>query len=201
MVNKLHELLPAYAQDTENAEINYALAIEYEAIGQTATAISFFLRAAERTDKLILAYECMLKIGLCFERQGKRGNSARGAFFHAINILPGRPEAYFLLARFYERAGDHVFGYTYAQLGLLVPEGQKPLRSYVEYPGRYGLLFQKAVSAWWWGKSDESRKLFLDLWNKYMMDDSHKTAVEKNLKQLNVPYVIREFHSNVEVIR
>lgn len=192
MYNQLTELLREYALDTENAEKNYVVGLVYESMNQTAAAISFFLRAAELTKDDFLAYECMLKIGLCFERQGKRGNSVRGAFKHALCILPRRPEAYFLASRYYERTGDHVSGYLYANQGLTFADfNTPPLRGWVEYPGKYGLVFQKAVSAWWWGKPDESRALFLDLWNNYVLDANHKSAVENNLKTLNVPYNVR----------
>lgn len=192
-MGKMNDLIAQYAQNTENAEINFALALEYEAIGQTASALSYFLRASERTTDTLLAYECLLKIGLCFERQGKRGNSVRGAYKHAVCLLPKRPEAYFLLARYYERTGDHVSGYLFAEQGLyFCDSGYEPkLRTNVEFPGKYALIFQKAVSAWWWGKPDESRRLFLELWDNHPLDDIHKVAVENNLKTLNVPYTTK----------
>lgn len=187
--NKLIEAIKAYATDPENAEKNYALALLYEEREQTAAAISYFLRAAERTDIDSLAYECLLKIGLCFERQGGRNNSVRGAYKHAVCLLPHRPEAYFLLARFYERCGDHVAGYLFAEQGLTLANSDAPkLRGWVEYPGSYGLTFQKAVSAWWWGKPDLSRKLLTELWNDPTLDANHREATENNLKKLNVPY-------------
>jgi FkbM family methyltransferase len=203
-MDNLTRAIREYALDTENAEKNYTVATIYESIDQTAAAISFYLRTAELTKDDLLAYECMLKIGLCFERQGKRGNSVRGAYKHALCILPRRPEAYFLLARYYERIGDHVSGYLFAEQGLkfavldcnpLMKYSDincKPLRYWVEYPGSYGLLFQKAVSSWWWGKPDECRALFLELWNKYpQLDANHKKAVENNLNQLKIPFNIK----------
>jgi len=194
-MDKLTQLLEKYARDPNNADLNYNIAREYEIIGQTASAISFFLRAAERTQDKTLSYECLCKIGLCFDRQGKRDNSTRGAYKAALVLIPTRPEAYFLLARHYERKGDHVLGYMFAEQGLtFTNDSQFRLRSSVEYPGRYGFIFQKAVSAWWWGKPDESRNLFLHLWNEYDMDEMHTTAVEKNLQNLGVPYTKKIRH-------
>ena len=34
--------------------------------------------------------------------------------------------------------------------------------SNVEYFGKSGIIFEKAVCAWWWGKGDESRSLFFN---------------------------------------
>jgi len=186
-MSKLNELISTYALNTEDANRNYNLAIFYESIGQTAAAISFFLRAAERTDDTNLAYECLLKIGLCFEKQTGRNNSVRGAYKHAICLMPKRPEAYFLLARYYERTQDHVDAYTHAEMGLVVADfNQKPLRSSVEYPGKYGLVFEKAVSAWWWGKPKECRRLLQELKNEYgsVMDSQHWQATQHNLMRL-----------------
>ena len=41
----LEQRLYEYVNDVENPEKNYNLAIEYENIGQTASALSFFLRS------------------------------------------------------------------------------------------------------------------------------------------------------------
>lgn len=183
-LKSLNEMLVFYAKDPENDQINYTLGLLYDSLEQTAAAISYFLRAAERTNNKNLAYECLLKIGLCFERQGKRGNTVRGAYDRALCLMPKRPEAYFLISRFYERTGDHVNGYMFAELGLtFADENQIPLRSNVEYPGRYGLIFEKAVCSWWWGKPDECRQLLQTLKNEYIMDDIHRVAVERNIRQ------------------
>lgn len=187
-MDNLVRLLNRFARNPDDAEVNYQIAIEYESMGQTAGALSYFLRAAERTSDQTLAYECLLKIGLCFDRQGRRDNSTRGAYKHAIVLLPERPEAYFLLSRHYERRSDHVLGYMFAEQGLQFSKEGKPLRSSVDYPGRFGLVFQKAVSSWWWGKPDECRRLFLDLWNNYNLDEVHRISVENNLKQLGIDY-------------
>jgi tetratricopeptide (TPR) repeat protein len=188
-MHELNEALTTYIQDTENPESNFQLALIYESLGQTASACSYFLRVADRTNDKNLAYECLLKIGLCLARQGNRNNSVRGAFKHAVCLLPRRPEAYFLLARFYEKTNDHVDSYTTAELGLQFADfNQFPLRSNVEYPGRYGLIFQKSVSSWWWGKPAECRSLLQVLKNEYAheMDGPHFQATQGNLTRLGV---------------
>lgn len=201
-MDKLTRAIREYALDPENAEKNYTVARLYEDIGQTAAAISYFLRAAERTNDNLLAYECLLKIGLCFDRQGKRGNTVRGAFEQALVLMAKRPEAYFLLARYYERIGDHVAGYRFAEQGLTFCGGHydPPLRSWVEFPGKYGLVFQKAVSAWWWGRPAECRRLFQDLKSiAHTLDKNHYDAVQRNLTSLgcgSIEHAIRTYHKS-----
>lgn len=187
MVN-LMNCLQNYIQNTEDAEANFAIANAYYNYGHTAPAISFYLRAAERTSNKLLAYECMLKIGLCFELQGNRVNSVRGAYKHAIVILPKRPEAYYLLSRINEKTNWHIESYMYAEMGLVHADidQEEQLRTDVQYPGKYGLIFEKAVSAWWWGRLEECKKLFVHLKYHYLLDKVHLEAVNNNIAQLGI---------------
>lgn len=188
-MNNLSQILIGFAKNPESPDANYLCARAYEELGQTSAAIGWYLRVAERTDNANLAYECLCRIGLCFEKQTRRNNTVRVFYKHAIVLLPNRPEAYFLLARFYERHGDHVSGYLFAEQGLKNADfNQTPLRNGVEYPGKYGLVFQKMVSSWWWGKQDECRTLLVELKNNYrhVMDPNHINAVQNNLNRLGI---------------
>jgi hypothetical protein len=101
--------------------------------------------------------------------------------------MPKRPEAYFLLARFHERRSQWNDCYKYASLALSICDFDcQPLKSDIEYPGYFGLVFEKAVSSWWWGKNDECRELLLTLLNDYDLDDGHYQAVVNNLKLFNI---------------
>jgi len=190
MDEQLKYLLKQYIDDPEDANRNYALGMKYYSMGHTASAFSYLLRAAERTDSSQIAYECLCTLGLCFEIQGGRQGSARVMFKHAISLMPNRPEAYFLLSRSYEKHGEYVDAYTTASIGLEIVNSEKYfdidlLKMKVQYPGKYGLIFEKAVSAWWWGKWEESIDLFKDLWLHYDMDETHTNAVRANLERLN----------------
>lgn len=184
--DSLDAKLRAYFGDPEDPENNWTLGCHYQKIGQTASAVSFFIRAAERTDDKLLQYESMIRAALCFMAQGTRGLSVRGLLHRAMTILPKRPEAYFLLARWWEREAQiesWVNCYSYASIAeQLCDRDCPPLRTWVEYPGWYGILFEKAVSAWWVGQCEESRDIFLHLLKSYKLDGSHYTAVVNNLR-------------------
>lgn len=185
----LLDALYEYVKDCENPELNFNLALEYKKIGQTASSISFFIRSADRTNNLELSYECLLHCAECFIAQDRRDNTVRGLYKHAISILPKRPEAYFLLARFEEKKSQFDNTYMLSSMALEVCDFEsKPLIHQLGYPGKYGLIFEKAVSSYWWGKGEESRKLFLDLYYNYwnILDQSHKDAVQANIKNLNI---------------
>lgn len=188
-MSNIQHCLNEYILDPENAEKNFALAVEYFDLKQTASAISFYLRAAERTDDKILSYSCLLRIADCFELQGNRDNTVRGVYKHMLCLLPERPEAYFLLSRFNERRQWYIESYLLAEMGLnFSKEGLPPLRVPCEYPGRYGLIFEKAVAAWWWGKFEESRRLMRELElllnSKVHVDNLYLGAVRNNISKI-----------------
>ena len=184
---ELEELLSAYANDSENPYPNFAMGLWYERFGHTAPALSYFLRAAERSTEDIFSYESLIHCHHCYDKQGTRDGTAISLLQQAICLMPKRPEAYFLLARFHEKRHQWNDCYKYASLGLSICEFDlPPLKTNVEYPGYYGLLFEKAVSAWWWGKTQESKELFLDLYDNYKLDVNYHASVLENLKLFGI---------------
>jgi tetratricopeptide (TPR) repeat protein len=183
-------LLHNYVQDTACPYRNFDLGLFYENIGQTASAVSYYLRTAERTSEDVFRYEALIRAAGCFEKQGTRGLSVRGLLQRAIALLPKRPEAYFLLARFYEREKTveaWVNCYTIASLGeSLCDFDASPLRTSVNYPGKYGIIFEKAVSSWWVGLCEDSRDMFVDLIKNHPLDITHRQAVLNNLNFMKV---------------
>lgn len=186
---ELSILLKNYIFDPQDSENNFSLGLYYESIGQTASALSFYLRSAERTNDDLLKYECLIRGSICFEQQGTRGFTVKGLLQHAISILPKRPEAYYLLSKYFENRtedGHWNDSYMIASIGEKVCQFENEnLRTDVSYPGYYGLLFQKAVSSWWCGLCDESRNIFIDLYGNYDLADPYKQLVINNLIKLN----------------
>ena len=202
---KLEKLLTNYALDPENPETNFALGLWYEKEGHTAPALSYFLRCAERDEDVDIQYLALIKCYYCYDRQGTRDGTAKSLLLQAISILPKRPEAQFLLCKFYEKRSDWSECYGRASLALEICDFDcEPLLVDVEYPGKYGLLFEKAISGWWWGKGDESRKIFQDLKNNYDLDEMHYKSVSDNLMRLasNAPeHLIKYDKSRYEKVR
>ena len=182
----INALLSIYIDTPEDAMINFKLGVYYHTINQTASAVSFYLRAAERTDDKLLVYECLLRAAMCFNSQGTRNLSVEGMLQHAVSLLPKRPEAYFHLSRFYERTSKWFLGYMVSSIGLGVAEKypEKSLMTPIDYPGFWTLHFEKAVCSWWCGLCEESRKTFEYLIMNEPMDMIHKESVISNLKRL-----------------
>ena len=174
-----------FSLDTENAEKNYALAKWYDDQGHTAPALTYYLRSAERSDDKDLAYLSLLKGYHCYNSQGSRDHSAKILIQNAIAFYPKRPEAYFLLSQFYEKQKNWQDSYIYASIGLENCDfNLLPLQDDVGFPGKYGLIFQKSICGYWWGKGQESRILFQDLINNYQMEKIYYDQVVLNITTL-----------------
>jgi hypothetical protein len=179
-------LLNHYINFPNCPEINFYLGVYYHSIGQTASAISYYLRAAERSNEDLLCYECLLRASMCFESQGCRNNSVEGMLQHAVALMPKRPEGYFYLSRFYERTQKWFNCYLIASIGEKVSHRNVPkLKIKLDYPGFYGIIFEKAVSSWHTGLCEESRDIFKYLSIYEPLDCIHKNCVINNLKKLN----------------
>jgi tetratricopeptide (TPR) repeat protein len=185
-MNSIEKLIENASYDMFNPKLNFEIANKYEELQQTASAVSFYLRSAEYgydTEPEIV-YTSLLKMAYCFDDQAGREHSVTHALFQAIQYMPTRPEAYFLLSRFYEKDQKWQQCYTFAEIGLLYSKVNSKLPIWVDYPGEYGLIFEKAVSGWWLGKKDESINIFETLLDKYEMNEEYINVCIYNLKKI-----------------
>ena len=194
----LAESLHNYIFNVLDPKANFDLGWDYEQEGQTGAAVGFYLRAAEKTDNVELQYECLLRCALCLERQTIRDDSEKVLLQKAMNLMPRRPEAYFLISRLLEKLKTWQEGYTYAALGLdFCDFDLAPLSTDVEYPGRYGLIFEKGVCAWWIGYCSESQEIMNDLQANYEMNDVFANAVDKNLDTIGYPLAVNRYSNKI----
>lgn len=174
------------ASNTRDANKNFALAEEYERLKQYASAAGFFLRAADLGYKTnpLLTYTALLKMALCFSRQNDRTATVLTTLHNAIAFMPSRPEAYFILSRFYERNKDWNKSYAFAEIGLqfAMVANHLPTPGYVEYNGVYCLMFEKAVTGWWIGRKDESKAIFQDLLDNHKMSPEYVYGCLNNMR-------------------
>lgn len=185
----LTSTLNDYISDVNDPILNFRLALVYDHMGQTAAAISYYTRAAEKTDDDLLAYECLIKIGNCFSAQGKRSYTVKSFYSRAVSLIPTRPEAYFLLARIEEWEKNYFQSYTWCNIALEVCNFEcDPLKTDVQYPGKYGILFEQGVSVWWWGNGVDARKIFFDLVDNYWdsMKEEFRKGLEYNISHLGI---------------
>jgi hypothetical protein len=181
---EIEKLVADLSKDPFNSRLNFAVAVEYERINQTASAVSFYLRTAEysTTPKDPMVYAALLKMAHCFDHQTDRVATVTNCLLQAVAYDSNRPEGYFLLSQFCERQAKWQESYTWAQIGLDKPE-YAPLPIHVGYEGRYCLEFQKAIAAYWVGRGKESEYLLRVL----LTQDIHPqyaNAIKYNLERI-----------------
>lgn len=193
----IEELIVDLSHKPFDPERNFKAAVEYEKLHQTASAVSFYLRTIEYGEKVApaMVYASLCKLAHCFEHQKDREYTVSNALLQAIAYLPYRPEAYFLLSQFHERAQQWQEAYTWAMVGLQHDDGygfhDAPDYDYfpalpidVGYKGRYSLEFQQAISAYWVGRPQESKTLLIRL-SQMDLPEDYKSVIEDNLRRLS----------------
>ena len=182
---KIEQLVIDLSKDPFNPVLNFDVAVEYERQNQTASAVSFYLRTAEygHESHPTLVYASLLKAAHCFDDQNDRQATVSNCLLQAVAYLPYRPEGYFLLSQFHERLGQWQECYTWANIGLH-NQLNSPLPVHVGYEGQYVLMFEKAVSAWWIGRKDESVELLHKL-NAMPLEINYANAVKNNLERIS----------------
>jgi hypothetical protein len=185
----IERLIVDASTDPLNPEKNLAIAVEYEKLGQTASAVGFYLRAAEygyKTDYL-LTYAALLRVSICIEGQKDRSLTVSNVLLQAIAYMPDRPEAYLLMSKFYEKSGAWQESYTFAVMGSWHTRQLFDLPVDVGYPGAYALDFQQAIAAWWIGRQDESLTMLRELAYDKFTNEEYREAALSNLRRLD-PY-------------
>jgi FkbM family methyltransferase len=180
--------LVLFATDTENPEKNYNLAEWYDNQGHNASAHTYYLRAAERAEDKLLAYTSLLRASISCRKQSTREVTEKSLIHSALSILPERPEAYYFLCLMYGKNQEWDQVYTYSILGLNCYDKEIEPIDIPDYEGKYLLVYQKAISSWWWGKMKESRDLFHSLVDEYWndMNSEYRALVENEIMHIGL---------------
>lgn len=181
----LTPLLKDFVDSPRDPWVNFRLGQFYDASGHVAAALSYYLRTAELTEDKELAYTCLLRNYLNFNKQTRRSHSAKGQLLHAIALLPTRPEAYYHLSRFYETKQEWQEGYAAILQAIENSTQELPnLPYHVDYPGAFVLRLQKALLGWRIGQCNSARTQLRDLMNTEYMPEYYGTLTRNNLINL-----------------
>lgn len=181
--NKSDHLIETYVQNPEDTYATYNIANRYYKDKHYASALSFYLKTAERSTIQDLTYTSLVLVAKCIAKLGRRQHAESIAYFNAISYLPTRPEAYYNLSVYYEVKKEYHNAYMHASIGLDYVSACKS-NDLLDYPGEFGLYFQKAVCAWFIGKKSESGELFKYLDKTYELPEYFKNTVRNNLKYI-----------------
>jgi len=182
----INNLIIDLSKDPFNPVLSFEIAQAYEKEGQTASAVSFYLRTAEYGYESHPEYvfTALIKSSECFAHQKNREATVLNLILKAIAYLPNRPEGWFVLARYYEQAKKWQESYTASEVGLLFSRNRiSPLPLNLGYLGEYVLLFEKAVSGWWVGRQDEALSTFKELLAKDIAP-IYRVAINNNLEKI-----------------
>jgi hypothetical protein len=198
-------------------EANFALAKWYEEQGHGAPAVSFYIRTAEfaeevgfdedDSDLLTLAYESLLRAHFCIDSQRTRELTAKSLLQRAIALAPLRPEAYCLLAKFEQRKANWPEVYMLCNIGQSLGTPSLPMSASVGYHGPESFLFPLSLSAYYWGRGTEARKILQEIvtYHKDILTEADKKVAEKLLRKwgvgeahiADVPYIASEDQGNL----
>ena len=183
----IENLIIELSHDPFNSDKNFVVATEYERLNQSASAVSFYLRTIEYSNKSndLAVYTSLIKLSQAFETQNDRIHSMNHALSQAVTYMPNRPEAYWHMARLHESLKTWQDSYMWSVVGLQTPVYQEPLPAFVGYYGAYCLEFQKAVAAYWIGRRDESVEILLKL-KEQPVNAMYLEAINANLKRLDI---------------
>ena len=197
----LSRLIEMLSTAPEDVALCIKIAQEYELIEQYASAVSFYLKAAEFSKHDVDTYASLMKVSQCFQKQDNRDHTVENALLQAIALMPERPEAYLPLSQYYENKKEWQKCYTMASIGYSTYEysDELPIDFGFSY---FALEFQMAVAAWWLGRKEESKSLLLSL-NKRVTDPAYKAVIKNNLEFMGVDVnpTVHEMANRVNAIR
>ena len=180
------DLLRQYSNDTTNIDIQLKLSAAYFNLKQYASAASYLNRITEMSDDDNIIYESFILLGQCFTEQNDRVGHAKVSFYHAMSVLPERPEAYFHLSKVNE-IEEPFQSYSYCNIAIKNHKNSKRITNLPFEYEYYKILFQKAVNSWHSWRIEESKELLYDLHLNYEMDTLYNELCVNNLNQIGWP--------------
>lgn len=184
-MDELQKLLDTFVLNPNDAISNFKLGKYYESIDQTASAVSYYLRTAERTNDELLQYRSLLLTSNCLEKQGTRNFTVKSMLQRAITVLPNRPEAYYLLSLFHENDiandGRWFESYLISSLGVEHAKNFDNVLEDVDYPGLFAMKYRKALSGWWCGLQHETKDILLELWQDMTIPSFYRGVIRDDL--------------------
>jgi tetratricopeptide (TPR) repeat protein len=174
-------LIADYLNNPFDPTLNFQVGRYYEHTQDYSSALSFYLRSAEYSDE---PYTALIRVAKCIDKQGRRPYSAKHAYQNALANDPTRPEAYLYLSMWYESKQEWQDAYVMASMGLTHGHSQPSILD-ADYLGSYMLTFQKAVAAWWIGRTMEARELLQELvLQRDTMTPRYVELVQNNITSL-----------------
>ncbi len=209
MGDRLKDKLVQFIKNPYDLNINLDLGFLYEEQAQLASAISHYLRGAEygldnsAENKKLLITECLLRAAVCMDKLGGRNYSTKGLILHSISHTPSLPQSYLQMSKVYETTGE------WGECNIMCCSGLELIDSYenLRYDPRTKeeilneLLYQKAVSDYYIGKTHKARIDLLKLRRKPNLQNWILAAIDKSLNSIGYPAKFNQinYHSDSNI--
>ena len=165
-MEQIKSVLSEFIQDPYNTECMFKLGTLYYDKKHYASAFTYFQRCAEYSNDMILSSECLLTCSRIMSMQGRRSQKEYDLIIHALSIQDDCPEVFFIKSRYHSWREEWTECYATCCLALKYLKNFNPTfknKKYFDYQGEKCLLRQKAISAYKRGKTNEARKLCIEL--------------------------------------
>lgn len=182
-----------YAEKSTDFETIIQMAQFYYDNRLYSCASTEFMWAASCTSDKNLKYSCLIKAVESYSRDNISPYDLDHILNRAIEMLPKRPEAYWLRAKLFSDI-DYEKCYHSASTGLGVSDFMNtPLAFSIGYKNKYSLYMQKAIFGWWMNYYDESLDILHTLREKFYddLDESQQLDLSINLMNLYADTAIR----------
>lgn len=189
---QLNIRLNEHALDPKDPYKIFKLAREYDFLENGAMAVSLYLKAADITDDVLLQYQSILGIALCYNRQGNRRYTVEGALYDAITVMPELPEAYYFMSQFYADGSAWKQSLFFAIQGIKQIDNSIRSLQVNDIPENLydELLVQRAVAKWQVTGQQDGKHMLFDLKFRHALSEDSKKKVDFKLNQIFYPDTI-----------
>jgi tetratricopeptide (TPR) repeat protein len=169
--------LEQFINDPYNAAKSFDMGTFYFSSGHYASALSFFLRAAEYSKYNEITYDSLIMVAKSLSALGRRKVTELGLWQNAIAFEPTKSDAYLYISEYHEQLKNYHQAYANAIQGLIFTD--------TGGTNYWELTFQKAVAAWHIGRGKESRDIFAYLAdNAKLLSEKYQKLVQSNITSL-----------------
>jgi len=164
----------------------------YEQQGQYASALTFYMRAAEYgvdvSDKREVL-ECLIRAGECLFKLGSRLHAVKSLALQGLRLCPFQPEAYWFLSRVHEAEQEWLECNVISSLGLEFIENKSDFKydNKDKEELKNELLFQQAISEYHKGGTDMAKLYLADLGRVPNLPKWMDEAIDKSMKAVGLP--------------
>lgn len=195
MEDKLKNKVVDFVNNPYDLHTNIDLGYLYENSNQLASALSHYLRGAEFgldniiENKRVSIVECLLRASICIDKLGSRNHSTKSLLLNALSYLPTLPQLYLQMSKVYETTNEWNECNSMCSIGIEFINNYERLKYDTRTKDEIlnELLYQKAISNYYIGKTKKARIDLVSLRKKKNLQSWIVAAIDKSLDSIGYP--------------